>query len=228
MNGVTANSTLASVLRGVIFDLDGVLLDSRKNMEKSWKAIPLTLKRAVPFELFLETVGLPFDAAMKQLGLEAEAQEIENRFRSNSLRYIDLLSPFPGVSPMLQRLREFGVSLTLFTSKDCERTESIVQKFGWTFDTVLCPRPGILGKPSGIQLLTFMAQNSTQPVDYVYFGDSCHDYCAAVEAGVAYRHCSWGVGQRPRGLNPSEQIDSIAAILHTVLQWNPPSPARLG
>ena len=225
---MTAYLTLASVLRGVIFDLDGVLLDSSKNMEKSWEAIPSTLKRAVPFELFLETVGLPFDAAMKQLGLGAEAQEIENRFRSNSLRYIDLISPFPGVSPMLRILREFGVSLILFTSKDCERTESIMQKFGWTFDTVLCPRPGIPGKPSGIQLLTFMAQNSTQPVDYVYFGDSYHDYCAALEAGVAYRHCSWGVGQRPPGLNLSEQVDSIAAILQTVMDSSPPSPGRLG
>lgn len=201
---------------GIIFDLDGVLLDSSANMEASWGAVPERLRKGVPYREFRLTVGLPFRDAMENLGLGSEAQEIETSYRRASLSLQQLSVPFLGATETLRELRELGTSVVLFTSKDCERTTSLLKNFGWTFDSVLCPNPMIPGKPSGRQLICFMEELGVVPSNFVYFGDSHHDFLAAVDAEVPYRHCSWGFSERPEELSPSDQVDSFHALMRTV------------
>lgn len=210
------SSSVPPSIQGVIFDLDGVLLDSSANMEASWEAVPEHLRKGVSYEHFRLAVGLPFKVAMKSLGLESAAQEIETFYRRGSLALQHLSVPFLGSNETLRELREMGTSLVLFTSKDCERTNSIIENFGWSFDSILCPDPAIPGKPSGIQLINLMEENGTAPSNYVYFGDSYHDFCAATDAEIPYRHCSWGFGERPQELNISNQVDSFDALIKTV------------
>ena len=185
-------------------------------MKASWHTVPEHLRKGVPYERFQLNVGLPFDVAMKNLGLGSAAQEIETSYQSASLRLQNLNVPFPGSSETLGELRDMGVSLVLFTSKDCARTKSIMQAFEWSFDSILCPDPSLPGKPSGSQLIFFMEKNGTRPRDYVYFGDSDYDFCAAVDAGIPYRHCSWGFGERPRKLHRNGQVGSFDAVMETV------------
>lgn len=210
------SSSLIPSFQGVIFDLDGVLLDSNANMQASWEAVPEHLRKGAPYQLFRLNVGLPFKVAMMNLGLGSVAQEIEIFYRRASLGLQHLSLPFLGSNETLEELQEMGTSLVLFTSKDCERTNSIIENFGWSFDSILCPDPMIPGKPSGKQLIHFMEENGTAPSNYVYFGDSYHDFCAAKDAEIPYRHCSWGFGERPQELKINNQVDSFDALIKTV------------
>lgn len=210
------SSSVPRSVQGVIFDLDGVLLDSSANMEASWEAVPEQLRKGVSYQRFRLAVGLPFEVAMKNLGLESAAQEIETFYQRASLGLQHLSVPFLGSNETLGELRRMGTSLVLFTSKDCERTNSIIENLGWSFDSILCPDPTIPGKPSGRQLIQFMEENGTAPGDYVYFGDSYHDFFAATDAEIPYRHCSWGFGKRPEELGIRYQVDSFDALMKTV------------
>ena len=44
-----------------IFDLDGVLFDSKKNMKKSWNSVKKKHKINCSFESYFNKIGLPFD-----------------------------------------------------------------------------------------------------------------------------------------------------------------------
>lgn len=205
-------------VEGVVFDLDGVLLDSRANMEASWEAVPRHLRKGVSYAQFRNNLGLPFTDAMTNLGLGPSAREIEAIFRKASLSGHHLSVPFPGATETLTLFREMGILIVLFTSKDCERTNGIIRDLGWSFDSILCPNPVIAGKPSGEQLIRLLRGKGISGRYFVYFGDSHYDFRAALDAGIPYRHCSWGFGERPGALRSKDQVDSFGDVVQTILR----------
>lgn len=54
----------------VIFDLDGVLIDSIKNMEISWKHVSFKYGLNIKFEEYKKNIGLPFDEITKNLQIK--------------------------------------------------------------------------------------------------------------------------------------------------------------
>ena len=50
----------------IIFDLDGVLFDSKKYMEISWKNVMKTYKIKKKFIQYFKFVGLPFETILKK------------------------------------------------------------------------------------------------------------------------------------------------------------------
>ena len=54
----------------VIFDLDGVLIDSKKNMEVSWQKVNQTLKYNKRFNDYFKNTGMPFEEILKKLELQ--------------------------------------------------------------------------------------------------------------------------------------------------------------
>ena len=193
---------------GIVFDLDGVLLDSLDNMRESWNAIPASLRNFVSFTSFKEIIGLPFQDAMRRLGLDENSLKIESIYQTNTLKFKSLFRPFPGVSEILTQLKKSSYHLTLFTSKDLYRTNLINENFGWNFDITLCPNPKLAGKPSSDQLWDMMNKTSSSPSDHIYFGDSEADFISAVGANMEYRHCLWGYSSPPANLTPEKIINS--------------------
>ena len=53
----------------VIFDLDGVLIDSKKNMEVSWQKVNQTLKYNKRFNDYFKNTGMPFEEILKKIGI---------------------------------------------------------------------------------------------------------------------------------------------------------------
>lgn len=202
---------------GVILDLDGVLLDSLANMRAAWEEIPAPTRRHIAFDEFSRFIGLPFDVAMAHLGLKSFSSELEMRYRANSKKHSELLESYAGVSGVLSRLREQKFSVTLFTSKDCDRVTMICDRFGWEFSNTLCPRDDIPGKPSGAQLKKMFLETGTEPSQHLYFGDSDFDYEAALDADVPYWHCRWGFGVAPAKLLSTRAISNPSQILEVMM-----------
>ena len=44
----------------VLFDLDGVLIDSKSNMRRSWECVIEEFALTVPFETYFSNIGRPF------------------------------------------------------------------------------------------------------------------------------------------------------------------------
>ena len=53
----------------IIFDLDGVLIDSRNNMRSAWQYVRRQNNLITPFEDYFKYVGLPFKEILKKINL---------------------------------------------------------------------------------------------------------------------------------------------------------------
>ncbi len=185
--------------RLVLFDLDGVLLDSRENMRRSWQRVREQFGTDVSFDRYFNEIGRPFPAIMERLRLSERAAEIEAAFRMASMDNLDVLRFYPGVPETLRKLQDARLKLGIVTSKDLLRTNAILAMLPVTFACVHAPDGKMRGKPAPDHLLMAMALTGVDPAEALYVGDMAADYEAAQRAQIDYAHANWGYGAPPAG-----------------------------
>jgi phosphoglycolate phosphatase len=181
--------------KAVIFDLDGVLLNSRPNMERAWREVRDRLGVTVDFEDYFENIGRPFRDILDILGLQSQADEIEAIYSQTSKDNFDLAVFYPCVVESLQKIENHGIKLGIVTSKDKDRTRLTLDHLPVKFSNVQTPNSCFRGKPAPDHLLAAMADLNVDPKDSLYIGDAEVDAMAALRAGVDYCHANWGYGK---------------------------------
>ncbi len=88
----------------VLFDLDGVLLDSKENMRLSWESVQDKVGVTVPFDRYFAEIGRTFDSILYRIGLSDDRVAIEAAFRTASMENIGVLKFYPDVIETLFRL----------------------------------------------------------------------------------------------------------------------------
>ena len=76
-----------------IFDLDGVIFDSKSNMEVAWNETSNRFNLNTPFSLYFKKIGMPFSDILKSLGLIND-DRIYRYFQRISLKKISLIKPY--------------------------------------------------------------------------------------------------------------------------------------
>jgi len=181
----------------LILDLDGVLVDSRANMETAWNTVRSELGVTTSFDDYFSLIGRPFADILTLLGLSGRHREIETVFRLTSSRNLNLARFYPDVESTLLALRDRGVRFGVVTSKDALRTGAILARLPVEFQSVHTPNGIYRGKPAPDHLLAALAETNTDPAQAVYVGDMEPDAEAATRAGLAYVHAAWGYGTVP-------------------------------
>lgn len=184
--------------RLITFDLDGVIVDSRVNMERAWNEVQSCFGIHTPFESYFSLIGRPFEDIISRLGLSKQLAEIEEVYRTTSSQNIDLIRFYPEVEKTLLMLNSAGMHFGMVTSKDAFRTEMIIKQLPVEFVTIQTPNSIFRGKPAPDHLLVAMAEANVDPEDTVYVGDMDTDAEAAERAGVDYVHAEWGYGKLPK------------------------------
>lgn len=184
--------------RLITFDLDGVIVDSRENMERAWGEVQSRFGIHTPFESYFSLIGRPFEDIISRLGLSKRLIEIEEVYRITSSQNIDLVRFYPEVEKTLLVLKSAGMHFGMVTSKDAFRTEMIVKQLPVKFVAIQTPNCTFRGKPAPDHLLVAMAEANVDPEDTAYVGDMDTDAEAAERAGVDYVHAEWGYGKLPK------------------------------
>lgn len=181
----------------VLFDLDGVLLNSKDNMRAAWAVVQRELGVTVPFERYFENIGIPFADIMAVLGLQNLATEANRIYFAASRQLESLLAWYPCVDELLLSLSRSGHKLGVVTSKNGNRARELLEQLPVTFDTIQTPIKGLRGKPAPDHLLMACALTNTDPSETVFVGDMPVDLEAAQRAGVRFWHAAWGYGKAP-------------------------------
>ncbi len=181
--------------KAVLFDLDGVLLNSRPNMERAWKDVRDRLGITVDFEDYFKNIGRPFSDILEILGLQDQADNIESIYSQSSKDNFHLATFYPSVEESLKKIEDHGIKLGIVTSKDQERTDIVLKRLPVKFSSVQTPNPCFRGKPAPDHLLAAMADLNVDPKDSLFVGDAEVDAMAALRAGVDYCHANWGYGE---------------------------------
>ena len=180
----------------IIFDIDGVLLDSKSNMEVSWAYVMEQLNISTPFEDYFALIGRPFKDIMKHLKLMRKYDEIEKCYFDASILGLKDAIFYENVKSVLMVLEKMGKTLAIATSKDAERTQIIVDQMPVKFSLVQTPNDKLRGKPAPDHLLYILANLNFDPSEAVYIGDMATDAEAARRAGIDYIHAEWGYGDK--------------------------------
>lgn len=184
----------------VLFDLDGVLLDTKPNMEYAWNSVRNKFPAetfAASFEDYFALIGRPFDDILQLLGI-VPAPAIQKEYSRASTEGRHLVEVFEGVDAALSDLKAEGHRLGIVTSKDKERTAlmmadaAILQHFEQAL--IFSPNGGFRGKPAPDHLLHAMAVANVDPSNTIYIGDMKTDAEASSRAGCHFIFAAWGYG----------------------------------
>jgi HAD superfamily hydrolase (TIGR01509 family) len=179
----------------ILFDLDGVLLDSQANMEASWSAVRATHGVPTAFHEYFRRIGKPFGDILDELGIHQNQKEIAKTYAAASKANKALLRLMPGVAGMLPLLITQGHRLGILTSKDPDRTAETIQHFKLPVEASFSPTSELRGKPEPDLFYAAAEHWKTPPEHLVYIGDMAVDEEAATRIGARYIHVSWGYGE---------------------------------
>ena len=223
-------------IRLVVFDLDGTLIDSARDLADSVNALlielgaaPLGLDQvtamvgegaAVLVRRALRAAGRPVDVG-GALGrfLELYGERLTNHTRA-----------YPGIPEALGTLRSDGRALAVLTNKPQGATNEILDRLGlapW-FSEVVGGDTDAGRKPEPAGLLRIARNAGVDAADTILVGDSVIDLQTAHRAGTGICLARYGFGYRLDGIalrGDERFIDSAAALPQVIRSYRSNLPA---
>jgi HAD superfamily hydrolase (TIGR01549 family) len=197
--------------RLVLFDLDGVLVDSREGMGIAWHAVQRELGIRVPFESYFQEIGRPFSEIIARLGLTERLAEIEQIYWNVAAAEIGRINPYPEVIRALRRVAATGRLVGVVTSKRRAAAVQTLRQFDVPFAVLKTPDDGP-GKPAPDLLIAAVRELGVEIWETIYIGDMQVDYEAAQNAGMRFLHAAWGYGERPAGVRQLRRARDIGGL----------------
>ncbi|WP_200146802.1 MULTISPECIES: HAD-IA family hydrolase [Streptomyces] len=180
-------------LRTVVFDLDGVLVDSFGVMRE---AFALAYREVVgdgepPFEEYSTHLGRYFPDIMNMMGLPLEMEE---PFVRESYRLAHRVRLFDGVTEMLEALNARGIRFAIATGKSGPRARSLLEGLGVLplFEHVIGSDEVEHPKPAPDIVLRALELLGADKEGAVMIGDAVTDLASARAAGVEAVAALWG------------------------------------
>ncbi len=187
--------------QGIIFDLDGTLLNTLQDLAdtvnivlagRGWPehpvdayryfvgdGLPMLVKRAVPDEVEDQEV------------IESCIQEARQEY---SRRWANKTAPYPGVLEALEELARKEIPMAVLSNKPHEATLETVKYFfpNGCFQVVQGALPNGAVKPDPEPALEVAARMGLQPQQVYFLGDSNVDMFTAVRANMTALGAAWG------------------------------------
>ena len=187
--------------RGVIFDVDGTLVDSNRAHAESWAETLTKFGHAVSADDVQPLIGMGGDKLLPKLtGVDIESDRgkeyAEYRTQLFFREYLPHLRAFPGVRKLAERLRDDGVVLVTATSTSEEELEKMLSVAGikdLLTDTTSAD-DAENSKPDPDIVHAAIRRSGLRSADLIMIGDTPYDVEAATRAGVriiAVRSGGW-------------------------------------
>jgi 3-amino-5-hydroxybenzoic acid synthesis related protein len=189
--GGSAGRTAA--IRAVIFDLDGVLVDSTEVMREAFNTAYAEVvgDGPAPFAEYNRHLGRYFPDIMRLMGLPLAMQE---PFVRESYRLAHRVPLFDGVTELVQALRDRGLGTAIATGKSGERARSLLDQLGVLsmFDHVIGSDEVAHPKPAPDIVLHALRLLGVRAEQAMMVGDAVTDLSSARGARVAAVAALWG------------------------------------
>lgn len=179
----------------IIFDLDGVILNSKPNMEKAWSEVRKKFNLKISFKKYFYNIGIPFKDILKKLKIKKNLfEEISKVYKDTSIKKSNSVKKYPGVNSTINYLKKKNYKLAVLTSKERSRTSILLKKFNLNFKYVQCPTRNI-GKPNPKIFHILNKKLNFKKKDIFYLGDTYIDYIFAKNCKINFIFCSYGYGK---------------------------------
>lgn len=213
-------------INGLLFDLDGTLIDTAPDLTRATNQMLCALDRApVTADQIRAWVG---DGARRLVARalagdrigSTEATDVDEAYRLFEDYYarsvcVDSVL-YPGVTGVLRSFQQNGLAMACVTNKPRAFTTPLLEHLELSpcFGAVVCGDDLPVRKPAPEPLLDAARRLDVPATDCALVGDSINDICAARAAGMPVFWAGYGYGesQVPAQLNPDAVLDSIAEL----------------
>ena len=191
------------VLRAVLIDIDGTLIDSNEGHARAWADVLRNHGWAdITWQQILPLVGMGGDKLLPEItGVAIESPRGKALAKERTDRFLVYYAPsiraFPRVVEFFETLRDRGLMRVIATSAGAEELDELLGLAG-VADLVsreTTSDDAESSKPDPDIIYAALAKSGVHPREAVMVGDTPYDIAAAKRAGVqviAVRSGGWG------------------------------------
>ena len=189
------------MLKGVIFDIDGTLVDSNDAHAKSWVDTFAEAGYDVPFDVVRPLIGMGADKLLpKTIGVSSDSKIgkklIERRSEIFRERYLPSLRPLPGSRDLVLRVRSDGLKPIVATSAKDQQMKDLLKaaRVDDLMEEKATGSDAKRSKPDPDIIHAAIEESALPPSQLLMIGDTPYDIEAATRAKlptIAFRSGGW-------------------------------------
>lgn len=186
--------------KGIIFDLDGTLLDTIDDLSESMNEVlktynyPTFTSEEYKLKIGGGFRGLVLNSFPEYTDLDRIDEAIILFSNIYHTRYLNKTKPYEGIDYILDELNDMGLKLGINSNKKDEYTNNLTNKFfeRIPFIAIYGERDGISKKPDPTAALDIIKLMQLKPEELLYIGDSMVDIMTAKNSGIDSVGVLWG------------------------------------
>ena len=176
----------------LIFDFDGIILDTESADYESWRALYAEWNAELPRERWLASIGTdtssfhPLDHLLELIEGALGEDELRRRRQHHLDAWQGQLRPLPGVVHWIEQARELGLAVGIASSSPSAWVDKYLKhaELEHAFDTVVTADRVSRVKPSPDLYLEALGDLAASAEESLALEDSPHGVAAAKAAGL--------------------------------------------
>jgi HAD superfamily hydrolase (TIGR01509 family) len=179
------------MLRAVLFDVDGTLVDSNDLHARAWQEALAHFGFEIPFDRGRSQIGKGADQLISSLISAEQANKIEKELsehRSELFKknYLDQVRPFPKVRDLFRRILQDGCRIVLATSAKQDELRQLKQiaQIDDLIEEETSSDDAARSKPHSDIIKAALDRLKVEPDEAIMVGDTPYDAIAATKLHV--------------------------------------------
>jgi len=182
------------MLEALIFDFDGLIVDTESTVLQSWAELYREFGVELPLGDWLRSVGAdygpdtfdPYADLEAQVGRPLDWETLRPRRYAREIAMANRQPPLPGVVALLDDAQAHGLRLAVASSSSHRWVDGHLQRLGLfrRFDAVVCAEDVARAKPAPDLFLKAVEALGVPPKGVVVLEDSANGVIAARAAGL--------------------------------------------
>ncbi len=214
------------MIKALIFDFDGLILDTEVPEYESWKELYQTYNCVLPLEKWLECIGTadafnPYDYLEAQLGRSIDRAEVRLQRRARFAELMADQTVLPGVEHYIATAKDLGLKLGVASSSPRGWVVGHLTTLGLAhhFDTIHCGDEVKATKPDPALYLKALQTLGIEPHEAIALEDSPNGVLAAKRSGIFCVAIPNGLTRQLSLSHADVQLNSLADLpLEQILQ----------
>jgi len=186
-------TTPEAVIRALVFDFDGLILDTETAEHQAWQELYAEHGTELPLDRWLDCIGTamagrfdPIEQLERQIGELVDRRRVVARVRTRTQEILVDRATLPGVTDYIERARELGLGVAVASSSSRAWVTSHLRRLGLldAFAAIRCSDDVPRVKPDPALYLSVCDALAVRPEQSIAIEDSPHGIRSAKTAGL--------------------------------------------